>query len=107
MAWKTRPSGRRYYYRKRKVAGKVVTEYVGSGCHAELAAINDRQVRDRRAAQQAEERSMQERQDAIDEEIDSLVELTRALVGTALLLSGYRQHRRQWRKQRHVKPIHR
>jgi hypothetical protein len=41
MAWEKRERGGLYYTRSRKVNGKVVREYVGTGPLAELAAQMD------------------------------------------------------------------
>lgn len=80
MGWETRGNSR-YYYRKRKVAGRVVSEYVGTGLHAA------RVVAQEAAAREAE--------------LDAFYDLTDALVGAALLNAGYhRHHRGEWRKQR-------
>ena len=40
MPWEKR-SNNRYYYRRRKVGGRVIAEYVGSGVLADLAAYLD------------------------------------------------------------------
>ena len=104
MGWETRDSCRgRYYTRSRKVAGRVVREYVGTGAVAELAAAADALRRaDRRAA--AEVRRAEQARWA--EATAPLLELSRAVdvvVRAALLAAGYRQHSRSsWRKRRHV-----
>lgn len=96
MAWE-----RGYYYRARKVGGRVVREYVGGGLTGELAAQTD-------ANQRAER---EERQATIQAEIAALAELesrvadccrqTDLVVRAALVAAGFRQHKRgEWRKKR-------
>ncbi len=41
-----------YYYRARRIDGRVVKEYVGAGADAEQAAHNDEQVRAQRLLRQ-------------------------------------------------------
>jgi hypothetical protein len=103
MAWEARSRGRgRYYTRSRKVAGRVVREYVGTGPVAELAAAADALRRaDRRAAmdaRRAEEASWREA-------LAPLLELSRAVdvvVRAVLLAGGFHRHARTWRKKRYV-----
>ena len=45
MAWERRAGGGLYYVRKRRVNGRVVSEYVGTGLAAALAAELDAQER--------------------------------------------------------------
>ena len=101
MAWEARGS-RRYYTRSKRVNGRVVREYVGTGAVAELAAAADALRRaDRRAASEAR-RAEEARWRAA---LTPLVELCRAadlMARATLLAAGYHRHSRSsWRK-RHV-----
>ena len=101
MGWEVH--GRcRFYTRSKKVAGRVVREYVGTGAVAELAAAADALRRgDRRAAaeaRRAEEASWREA-------LAPLLELSRAVdvvVRATLLAGGFHRHARSWRKKRNV-----
>src|SRR5207249_1150645 len=89
-----------YYTRSRKVAGRVVREYVGGGEVGRLAAAQDaleRQVRDaERARQQAERDGLS----ALAGLTDDLDRLSDQLATAALESLGYRKHKGQWRKRR-------
>ena len=102
MGWEPRGNGL-YYFRYRKVDGRVTRQYLGAGGVAELAAAADALRRaDRRAAAEAR-RAEDARWRAA---VAPLLELSRAVdvvVRAALLAAGYRQHSRSsWRKRRHV-----
>jgi hypothetical protein len=89
-----------YYYRQHWQGDTCTTEYIGAGPVAELIAQQDAIERQQRqAAREALKQSMAE-QDAIDAEIDAVGAELGAVVDAVLLVNGYRQHRRQWRKQR-------
>ena len=97
MSWETRGNNR-YYYRRRKVNGRVVAEYIGAGYVAEALAKCDELDRQRRQLEAAEWRATVEadrRQEKMLAEIDTLV---RAAVAGVLIANGYHTHRRQWRK---------
>ena len=103
MGWETRDSCRgRYYTRSRKVAGRVVREYVGTGAVAELAAAADSLRRaDRQAAMEARRAEEASWQAALA----PLLELSRVadlMARAALLAGGYHRHARTWRKKRYV-----
>lgn len=51
MGWETRKRGGRYYTRSRKVGGRVVREYIGTGPIAELIDEQDAAERTERAAE--------------------------------------------------------
>ena len=101
MGWEPRGNGL-YYFRYRKVDGRVVREYVGAGAVAEIAAAADALRRaDRRAvmeARRAEEANWQAA-------LAPLLELSRVadlMARAALLAGGYHRHARTWRKKRYV-----
>jgi len=101
MGWETRSRGSRYYTRSRRVGGRVMREYVGTGILAELGAeldAEERQVRARRAAALEAERR---RLAALDGPTARLCDVADALAAGALLLADYRRHDRgDWRKRR-------
>ena len=99
MAWETR-AGRRYYYRKRRDGGRVVSEYIGSGPGAEAMAtlddyarILERQEREAWKAEVAHQRE-------IDRALDDAGTLLRLLTHATLVANGYHSHKGQWRKKR-------
>src|SRR5262245_13911127 len=101
MVWEVR--GRcRFYTRSRKVAGRVVREYVGTGPVAEIAAAADGLKRaDRRAAVEARRAEQVNWQAALA----PLMELSRVadlMARAALLAGGYHRHARTWRTKRYV-----
>jgi hypothetical protein len=101
MGWEVR--GRcRFYTRSKKVAGRVVREYVGTGAVGELAAAADSLRRaDRRAAaeaRRAEEASWQ----AALAPLRELCRVADVIACAALLAGGYHRHARTWRKKRYV-----
>jgi hypothetical protein len=99
-AWESRRKGREYYYKKRRVGGAVVSEYIGAGLLGELTKRADKQARQKAEVQRQAWQEVNRREEAIDRQIDEVGAQVQALVDAALLVSGYHQHRRQWRKQR-------
>lgn len=97
MGWDRRG----YYYRARKVNGRVIREYIGAGQVATLAAKLDAIERDERDTEKATEKTERERWKDFDAPVDELDELVENLARAALLAAGYRQHKRgEWRKRR-------
>jgi hypothetical protein len=91
----------RYYTRSRKVKGRVVREYVGSGPVAELAAELDALDRAQREEAREARRAIDAELAAIDGPLTELNTLAEGLATAALLAAGYRRHHRgQWRKTR-------
>jgi hypothetical protein len=91
----------RYYTRSRKVNGRVVREYVGSGPVAALAAQMDALERERKEAEAAAWRAEKARLDALDADVAALIDLTDLLARAALRAAGFHQHKRgEWRKRR-------
>lgn len=99
MAWERRRN-KKYYYRKRRIGDRVVSEYVGVGPVAEAAATLDELTRQAQEEIREVLRRERDRQRAIDEAVDRACRLTRHLIYAALLLNGYHMHRGQWRKKR-------
>ncbi len=95
MAWEQR-SNRRYYYRKRRDGRRVISEYVGSGASAgEAAALRALAYESRRARRRRWAAIR-----AFDARVDRASDLVQALAHAALLVTGHRMHKGQWRKAR-------
>jgi hypothetical protein len=101
MGWEAR-GNRLYYFRYRKVDGRVTRQYLGAGAVAELAAAADALRRaDRRAAAEARRAEEANWKAALA----PLLELSRVadlVARAALLAGGYHRHARTWRKKRYV-----
>lgn len=102
MGWEARGDGcRSYYYRGRKVDGRVVKEYVGTGEVAELSAALDARERDARAAAAEALRERRARDAEVDADVGAIEEAARVLAAATLLAAGYhRHHRGEWRRRR-------
>jgi len=100
VAWEER-GGRLYYYRSRRIDGRVVKEYVGSGPPVELIAGEEEATRRTERARRKTEKAERERLEAFDREIDAACEAIDLLARAALVGAGYRQHiRGEWRLKR-------
>ena len=97
MAWETR-TRQRYYYRKRREGDRVVSEYVGSGPHADLAADVD--ALHRRLHRAKDDQWAARR--VLDARVDEICDLIHVLADGMLLAANYRTHKGQWRKKRYV-----
>jgi hypothetical protein len=96
MGWE-----RGYYYRTRKVNGRVMREYVGAGRVAELAAELDRIGRERRQLNVLQQRQEKAQLAELDATVKRLDEAADLLAHAALLATGFHQHNRgEWRKKR-------
>ena len=105
VAWELRPSGRRYYYRARRVRGRVVKEYVGGGQLAVHASRTDGARRDRAAQERAELLERLRQLDAthapVDKALRALEEATDAQLHAAYEAAGFHRHcRGEWRRKR-------
>jgi hypothetical protein len=90
----------RYYTRSRKVNGRVVREYIGAGLIGEVAAQLDALDRDRRDLERHAERVTRAELAAQDEPLNELDALAEGLARAALLVAGYRRHKRgDWGKK--------
>ena len=99
MAWQT--SGKcRSYRRTRRVRGRLVCTYEGSGLAGELAAARHARERERRDAERAERAAERARLDAIDAARREEYDLVQGIAEAALVLAGCRYRNREWRKPR-------
>jgi len=99
MAWATRGNGT-YYYRNRRIGGKVVTQYVGSGYSATLMQMLDEHERQDAAQKRQAWQAVKDNEEQLDAMLDEVTALVNAYAGAMLLVSGYHLHKRQWRKRR-------
>ena len=99
MPWEQR-GNQTYYYRSRKIAGRVVKEYVGGGLVGALAAREDEERRRKRDAQRAALQADRDAFEAAEAAYDAFAWAADALMSAALVAAGYHRHDRgQWRKR--------
>ena len=92
---------RQYYYRKRRIGSRVISEYMGAGYLADLAHAIDEDTRYEAQKERKEWRAIVDAENATDALLDSLTEAVNAHVGALLLINGYHHGgNRQWRKKR-------
>jgi hypothetical protein len=91
----------KYYTRSRKVAGRVVREYVGAGQIGILAAELDRCDREQRDVERKMNEATRAELAALDKPLDEVDDLVEALARISLLTAGCRRHKRgDWRMNR-------
>ncbi len=95
-----RRGNRTYLYKKRRIGGRVVSEYVAGGEAAQLIATLEAYEREEREMQRYAQRVEADQIDALLAVQEEYRALTAGLTTATLLLSGFRTHRGQWRKQR-------
>lgn len=94
MGWIDR-NGRSYYYKSRRVAGKVETEAF-SGLRASLEASADERARAERGVKTA----LLEEDAALEAELDTLYSQIEEFTAERLHAAGYHRHKREWRRRR-------
>jgi hypothetical protein len=99
MGWETR-GGQRYYYRKVRIGGKVVSEYVGAGEVAEACFNLDGIDRTRAIFERNANQAQRDKAEALDKQVDEALDLARTVADGMLLLAGFHMHKRQWRRMR-------
>jgi len=88
------------YYRVKRVDGRIVREYVGTGPAAEIAATIDEMLREERRAQRADLQDLRADLRAEDAEADGWSKRVDLIVTLALEAAGLHRHKRQWRRKR-------
>lgn len=107
MGWEWRGTNR-YYYRARKVNGRTVKEYVGTGEIAHLCAQMDVLESQRAELDRLEKQwawaDFTEGLAGVEAVVSGLCRQSGAIVAAALTAAGYHQHKRgEWRKKRMAK----
>ena len=101
VGWEYR-GNRLYYYHKKRIGQRVVSEYVGTGLAGEIAEIFDGEDRRETEHKRRELRKLKTSAQAIDSQVSQVDKYTRAIAQACLLLAGYHTHKGQWRKLRNV-----
>jgi hypothetical protein len=89
-----------YYYRKRRIGSRVVSEYVGGGELAHLAAQLDAWERDKQDEECYRLKVKCAEIMAEDKVLADLGQAISTLVQGILLAEGYHTHKGQWRRKR-------
>jgi len=100
MAWEQR-SGQRYYYRKKREGGRVISQYMGAGEIADLCSVIDRDEYLQRRWNQAKWKMQKDEAEKFDKDQKKLSQLTRQILRACLLVQGYHPYKGQWRKKRY------
>jgi len=104
MAWETRRNGRCYYYRSKRVEGRVVKEYLGCAAWVESAVWLDGRDRETEQNERRERNAERDRVSTLDAAVAAFNEDTEAALVAVLTAAGYHRHDRgAWRKQRGTK----
>ncbi len=96
MAWEKG----RYYTRSRKVNGRVIREYIGSGRVGELAAQLDAMEREQREYEREAWRIEREEFEAFDETITKVCQMADVIAQAAMVAAGFHPRRGEWRRRR-------
>jgi hypothetical protein len=100
VSWETQ-RGRRVYYRAKKVAGKVVRSYAGSGLIGEQAAQEDARLRAIRETEQQGRNDIRRRWNEFDIAVRDASNSVELLFRADLIAAGYHQHAHgAWRHKR-------
>jgi len=98
MGWERR-GNQLYYYRKRRIGGRVVSEYLTLEAATELLVQGQDDDRQECELSQAERRERR-KAEAIEGELARLTDLADALTLAVLIAGGCHTHKRQWRHKR-------
>ena len=98
MGWEKRRNGY-YYYRKRRVNGRVCSEYVGRGDVAQISVeLIQNDQRDRMTGREAL-RCAQQDEKEIDRQLATAEAAIYAITDAKLSAEGYHKHKGQWRRR--------
>lgn len=99
MGWENR-RGQQYYYRKRRVKGRVISEYVGRGAWVDAPTSAERAERLQRAVEREERRDERDQEQAEQAALDEVTALIETLTAGYLLAAGWHTHKGTWRQSR-------
>jgi len=101
MGLETRKGRGAYYTRTRRVAGRVVREYVASGEAALLVASIEAERRKAEALRRRAEQDELDRAKSAEDRLDTICDIGDTLAQAVLLAAGFhRHHAGDWRKRR-------
>ena len=89
-----------YYYRKKRIGKKVRSKYFGTGEIARTFARCDELIKQRDLLEQLARNYERDFENEMDAEIDEFSALVSDLTTAFLLVNGFHQHKRQWRRKR-------
>src|SRR5271165_7516822 len=99
MSWKN-INGRRYYYKSKRVGGRVESRYFGAGESGSLMAQIDEFERLERAAERWAEQEEREESDAEEQAVAEWFDGVQAVADAAMAEAGFHKHRGQWWRKR-------
>ncbi len=99
MGWENRGNGR-YYYRKKRIGSKVVSEYVGTGLIGEIAEEFDKSESEERILRHKEEKKEIRCTAEINNIVKKIENEIKLLTKAFLILKGFHTHKGEWRKKR-------
>ena len=102
MGWEKR-NGRAYYYRKRRINGRVTSEYLGTGFVADIHATDDAEARREREQVRQAERQLRHAEQIVEQQLDTVQQALEPVTAACLIAAGFHKHRGQWRKKRREK----
>jgi hypothetical protein len=93
-------NGNLYYYKKRRVGSKVISEYQGGGELVQIVQYIEARDRAEKEAERERQRIERMSMAEIDKQIDNFSKMVDTLLAAELLARGFHQHKRQWRRRR-------
>jgi hypothetical protein len=89
----------KYYYRKKRIGGQVVSVYAGKGKAAEKARREDHEARRKKRLANEKFLDFKARTAAFNAERRETEKRMRSLLDATYLANGYKKHKGQWRKK--------
>jgi hypothetical protein len=100
MAWERRERGGLYYTRSKRVAGRVVREYLGCGPAARVHAERDARLRAEREALRTQRRCERNELAKGRAAVSAFSGALESLLELALEEGGIHKHKGEWRRRR-------